>query len=1155
MNADADYLIGLAAIQVGLIQPGELFREAPVAMEALLQSRCNGETLAALRARAEMLIGEGTTPLPDLIAALADILGKFNLAEMGATTVQAGGSEEIPCSGAEPAIAFEAAGRYQFAQEYGRGGMGRVLMVYDEFLARRIALKELLRQPEDLQGGSTLDAAAAADPSTSQQRARFLHEARITGQLEHPSIVPVYELGQRENGTLYYTMRFVKGRSLRQAIQGAPTLAERMRLLPHFMDLCQAIAFAHSRGVIHRDIKPGNVMVGEFGETVVIDWGLARAARPTGGDGADGKPQEEIDDRDLANPAALGTPAYMPPEQATGQLDAVNERSDVYSLGAVLYELLAGTAPYPDLTPAKALKKLLAGPPPPVKEVVPDAPEQLMAICRHAMKRNPMARYQSAGELSADIERFLSGRLVGAYNYSLRELFLHFVRSFKAPLAVGAIGLVALSVTASLSYHQIETERDRAVAESHRAQEAEQAALASREVAEQEFYLAAISSARKYIADGRFEKAMDQLDKCPPRFRHWEWGYLLYLCNQDQRTFRAHESESIWSIEVMPDGKYVASSGFDSTARIWDKDTGALLQTYTSPHGAVIRVSPHPSLPVIAFAEQLGYLTLYDFERSEVLHGWRAAESDMNCVQFHPGGELFVTGDDDGYLRLWDFESRTERYGIKAADTGIEALVFSPEGSLYASADRGPVLTVRETETGAIRHQPPAQGGRISGLAFSPDGSLLAASNRDSTVLVWNLASDTEERVLAGHLSGVWAVAFSPDGRRLASASSDLTVRLWSTETWAEERVYRGHQRQVYCLAFSPDGRMLFSGDNAGVMKQWDTVFPWPRTDLWLLPGHTGMVNHVTYSPDGALAATSAGHWISADDKTARLWDANSGALVATLEGHGASVRHTAFHPDEPVYATSSHDHTIRIWDRNTHTTTHVLGPFESGANVVAFSPNEPGLLAAGLRGGQLFFINWRDGSMRGIPREPEREVLNLTYSPDGRWLAVGNAAGVAHILDAETGALVRAVEAHRSRIPAIAFSPDGAWFATGGHDWKIVLWDTETWEQLEVLEGHTEGVYTLQFSEDGRRLLSSGSDGSTILWDMKTFRELLQIEGWVSAMRPGNLDIVSGERGVEVYLLPAFPWEPETYADHPGWPLSRRVEAYKQQFWQSRRP
>ena len=302
--------------------------------------------------------------------------------------------------------------------------MGRVLLVHDEHLGRDIALKELL--PE--LAPATVDQSPKPSPVRMSVPlvARFLQEAQITGQLEHPSNVPVYELGYRKDGSLYYTMKLVRGRSLSRAIKQAGTLRERLKLLPHFVDLCQAVAYAHSRGVIHRDLKPDNVMVGEFGETVLIDWGLAKV-RGKEDVHADGlaetlKIMNEGSPSDLKKTAygrALGTPAYMPPEQAKGQLDLIDERSDVYALGAALYELLTGHPPFGGETLKTILDKVIGEEPEAISSLESEAPAELVAIAKRAMQKKPERRYESANELAEEVQRFQSGALVRAYEYRL----------------------------------------------------------------------------------------------------------------------------------------------------------------------------------------------------------------------------------------------------------------------------------------------------------------------------------------------------------------------------------------------------------------------------------------------------------------------------------------------------------------------------------------------------------------------------------------------------------------------------------------------------------------------------------------------------------------------------------------------------------------
>lgn len=297
----------------------------------------------------------------------------------------------------------ESAGRYTFVGEHGKGGMGRVLLVHDEHLDRDIALKELLPDLGDGDGATPTPVR-----HSKEMAARFLREAKITGKLEHPSITPVHELGRRADGTLYYTMKLVKGRTLSEAIKDAGSLDARLKLLPHFVDLCQAIAYAHSRGVIHRDIKPSNVMVGDYGETVIIDWGLAKVKGKE--DGQSDPAQETLLAMKSAPKAssgieteygrALGTPAYMPPEQAKGHLDLVDERSDVYSLGAVLYEILTGQAPFEGRSVQEVLNSVLHKAPQSIRLLERKAPKELIGTCERAMRKDHGERCQSAAELA-----------------------------------------------------------------------------------------------------------------------------------------------------------------------------------------------------------------------------------------------------------------------------------------------------------------------------------------------------------------------------------------------------------------------------------------------------------------------------------------------------------------------------------------------------------------------------------------------------------------------------------------------------------------------------------------------------------------------------------------------------------------------------------
>ncbi len=356
-------------------------------------------------------------------------------------------------------IGTEAKGRYTFdtgkkgrVEELGRGGAGRVVVARDHFLGRDVALKELHRDITQNPKFDTLH--------VHNLEARFLREARLTGQLEHPAIVPVYELGRRRDGTLYYTMRQVRGRTLAQALVDSGNLEGRLALLPDLLTACRAVAAAHHRDVVHRDLKPQNVMLGPHGETYVMDWGLARVM---GRADRSRTPMQLAPDltggRDLG---PVGTPSYMSPEQAQGDRDALDARADVWGLGAMLFELLTGRAPYVGRSPWEVLAEVRSAPPPRVKSVEPAAPPELVAVCEKALAWNREHRYGHAGELAEELAAWLAGSRVQAYDYSLREVTGRVLRRYRALALLGAATFVALVVVAVISAVGVRRERDEA---------------------------------------------------------------------------------------------------------------------------------------------------------------------------------------------------------------------------------------------------------------------------------------------------------------------------------------------------------------------------------------------------------------------------------------------------------------------------------------------------------------------------------------------------------------------------------------------------------------------------------------------------------------------------------------------------------------------
>ncbi len=351
----------------------------------------------------------------------------------------AGGSQGAPLVGAD-AAAPAGQGNYRIETELARGGIGRVMVARDLRLDRPVAIKELIELRDDA-------------------LRRFEREARITARLQHPSIVGVHEAGCWPDGRPFYAMELVQGRSLDQVVAAARTRADRLALVPRVLAVAEALAYAHGQRVIHRDLKPANVLCGDFGETVVIDWGLGKELGGEAAEPAASGPLVSQDGGTVAG-TVLGTPAYMPPEQATGE--PVDERVDVYALGAILYHVLSGRPPYHDAPPAEVLARVRLGSPPPLAEAAPGCPRDLCGIVDKAMARDPARRYPTARELAADLQRFQTGQLVAAHRYSPAERLRRFVGRHRGAVAVAAVLLAVLAATSIYGVRRIVAERDAA---------------------------------------------------------------------------------------------------------------------------------------------------------------------------------------------------------------------------------------------------------------------------------------------------------------------------------------------------------------------------------------------------------------------------------------------------------------------------------------------------------------------------------------------------------------------------------------------------------------------------------------------------------------------------------------------------------------------
>ena len=983
-----------------------------------------------------------------------------------------------PTSGFVPPSTF---GDFAIRREVGRGGMGIVFEAEQISLSRRVALK-------------ILPAAIALEARSLR---RFQLEAQAAACLHHENIVPVYATGDHDD-IPFYAMQFIEGANLAgvigalrrirddgpsedfsESLDPASSLAYDLlvdRFAPgrseasveppqedcrhtHYIravvrlavQAADALEHAHDQGILHRDIKPANLLIDRTGKLWVTDFGLARIVGSSG----------LTVTGDLA-----GTLRYMSPEQIRGKRAVVDRRSDIYSLGVTLYELLTLEPVIVAQERWEILVRIDRETPVPLRRLNPSVPLDLATVVNKAIAKDVSARYATAQEFGDDLNSFLQGKPVKARRTNAWELGTRWAR--RNPVVAGLVAallavFLASFVAVTLLWRRADTEANRAN-QAARA-ESKLRIRAQAEATERDFDHALDLARRGEVDHGLFwmAEALRQAPSERPELARIARANLTSWTAQTPvlRAILEHHAGLNQAV-FGPDGRAVLTGSLDGTARVWDPKTG-------QPIGPI------------------------------VTHGY-----EVRSIAFSPDGQHVLTGGSDGKARAWVAATGQPATPSVVHGDEIRFVAFSPDGRLFLTYGSDRRVCLWDAVTGRRAARPIGEGD-LASVQFSPEGRSVLTVGLDGVARVWDAATGLLERSLLRRDDAVVNSKFSPDGLLIATARKDGTARLWEAATGRRVGPNLLHGTSFANLVFSANGKLLLTMGKDGTARLWDTADGHPIGPV-LRQG--GSIGAAAFSPDGMLLATGS------SDHSARIWDTATGQSIGSPMRHRLAIKDVSFSPDGELVLTASEDGTAKLWEIGNRERIANGSTLERGANerddesprprpgvrfeVTAFSPGRDRVLVAGRPEGLARMIETDTGQPVGPPMTDRWSWVNsVAFSPDGRHVATtshdrgysegGSIGSTCRIWDAATGRQSSPLLPHLNYVGAMAFRPDGKALATGAYSGMVHLWDVETGQRPGPPIRAGSIVCQLIYSPDGQLLAIGLAEPlrQVVIWDL----------------------------------------------------------------------